>query len=164
MLKAEAGDAAWRELEKEFPPLKQPPDHVAATVRSTPPVDPLDQPIELFGGKSLRQATAERRREWAVAPIIESELPWPDLPEGSDIGEYEVEDRDWAVKNLLLVTKRICGAEQRFEIDWDESTGPPPTTYGVEKIRQMLRDPSDFEWQLQDYADTQYPGGSEGDA
>ena len=164
MLRPEASDTAWRELEEAYPPLaplEPPPDHVAAPVRSTPPVDPLDQPIELFGGKSLRQATAERRREWAVAPIIESELPWPDLPEGSEIGEYEDLDRDWAVKNLLLVTKRIYGDEQRFEIDWGKAVTPPPTTWGVEKIREMLRDPSDFEWQLQDHADTQYPGDGE---
>ena len=166
MLRPEASDAAWRKLEEAYPPLahlKPPPDHVAAPVRSTPPVDPLDQPIELFGGKSLRQVTAERRREWAVAPIIESELPWPDLPEGSDIGEYEFEDRDWAVKNLLLVTKRFYGDEQRFEVDWSKATTPPPTTWGVERLRRMLRDPSDFEWELQDHADTQYPGDGEGE-
>ena len=162
MLRPEASDAAWRELEQKFPPLEPPPDHVAAAVHNTPPVDPTlspwDQPIALFGGKSPRQATAERRRKWAVAPIIESELPWPNLPEGSEIGEDEDLDRDWAVKTLLLVTKRFYGDEQRFEIDWSKAVTPPPTTYGVERLRRMLRDPGDFEWELQDHADTSYPG------
>ncbi|QDU41720.1 hypothetical protein Mal52_01730 [Symmachiella dynata] len=162
LLRPEASDAAWRELEKEFPPLEQSPDHVAAPVRNIPPVDPLDQPIALFGGKSLRQMTAERRKEWAVAQIIETELPWTDLPEGSEIGEYVVEDMDWAVKNLLLVTKRIDEEEKRFEIDWSKAVTPPPTAWGVGRLRRMLRDPSDFEWQLQDHADTQYPGDDEG--
>ncbi len=62
------------------------------------------------------------------------------------------------MKNLLLVIKRIDGDEQRFEIDWSKAVTPPPTTWGVERLRRMLRDPSDFEWQLQDHADTQYPG------
>jgi hypothetical protein len=68
------------------------------------------------------------------------------------------------VKNLLLVIKRIDGDDQRFEVDWSKAVTPPPTTWGVERLRRMLRDPTDFEWQLQDYADTQYPGDSEGDA
>ena len=123
----------------------------------------LDQPIELFGGKSLRQMTAQRRREWAVAPIVESELPWPDLPEGSEFGENEELDRAWAVRVLLLVATRFDGVEQRFEVDWSKATTPPPTTWGVERLRRMLRDPSDFEWQLQDHAETQYPGDGEGE-
>ena len=161
LLRPEASDAAWRELEKEFPPLEQPPDHVAAPVPSTSPVDPLDQPIELFGGKTLRQMKAERRMEWAIAPIVESEMPWSDLPEGSEFDDDDGLDRNWAVKNLLLVIKRIDRDEQHFEIDWGKALTRPPTKWGVERLRRMLRNPSDFEWQLQDHADTQYPGDGE---
>ena len=123
LLRPEASDAAWRELEKEFPPLEPPPNHVAAPVPSTLPVDPLDQPIELFGGKSLRQAKAERRREWAVAPIIESELPWPDLPEGSEIGEFD-DDLD---RELGCEEPPACHQEnRRGRAAFRDSTGGRP--------------------------------------
>lgn len=167
--KKAAHEHAWSEAARKFPPLPQPKTTSEANAASAhskptakPTLSPLDHPIALFGGKTLRQMNAERRRKWAVAPIVESEMPWSDLPEGSDIDDDEGLDRNWAVKNLLLVMKRIDGDEQHFEIDWGKAVTPPPTTWGMEKVRQMLRNPNDFEWQLQDAADTQYPGDVDG--
>jgi hypothetical protein len=128
LLRPEASDSAWSEMEKEFPPLPAP-----------------EPPIDILQGRTPQQFVEDCQREWDAAPTIETEVPWTDLPD--DVGFDD--DQDWAVQNFLFIVARVVEVgRQYWEIDWSRAVTPAPSMLAIDLVRQMMDEPDDFEKRL----------------
>jgi hypothetical protein len=117
LLRPEASDAAWRELEREFQPQPAP----------EPSADERDD----FRPSKL--ATT-----WEKTPLVENEFPWS-IPEDDDPDPDDAER--WLARQFGLIWTLVARRDEVvMMLDWTKATGPPPNMLAINYARDAAKE------------------------